>query len=366
MGRERGVTHEHLYALIMAGGSGTRLWPRSRSSQPKQFLDLLADQTMLQEAQARLLPLVPPDRTLVGTGRDFIDLVRQQLPEVPPANILGEPEGRDTAAAIGLAAVSLRSRDPDAIMAVVTADHRIARPDVLRGALAAGAELAAQGWLVTLGIQPTGPETGYGYVERGERLGAVADYAAFQVARFVEKPSRERAEQYVRAGTYAWNSGMFIWKVEAILAELSKHLPDLYAGLQLIERDLGTPRAQATFDRVWPELPRKSIDFAVMEKTRQAAVIPVDLGWSDVGSWNSVYDVLPQDANANALVGEHVISDSVRCLVYAPNRLVAMVGVADLIVVDTGDARLICPRERAQDVKQLVALLRERGNLDLL
>jgi mannose-1-phosphate guanylyltransferase len=323
---------------------------------------------MLQQAADRLAPLVPPERVLVGTGREYVETVLDQLPGVRPDNVLGEPVGRDTAAAIGLGATHLRRQDPDAVMAVVTADHAIARPDVLRGAIQSGARLAEDGWLVTLGIRPTYPETGYGYVERGEpiRSAGGSEIEAFRVARFVEKPSRERAEEYLRTDRFSWNSGMFVWRADRILEEMARRMPELAAGLAEIERSLGTPEAASTFDRVWPTLPRKSIDFGVMEKAERVAVIPVDLGWSDVGHWSAVYDVLPKDARGNAVVGEHFSEDTSGTLVYAPGRLVATIGLEDLIVVDSGDVLLICPRSRAQDVKQLVSRLQEQNRKELL
>src|SRR5215212_9668469 len=250
-----------IYALIMAGGSGTRLWPRSRGRQPKQFLDLTGDLTMLQEAQARLLPLVPPERVFVATNVDYVEVAARQLADVPAANILGEPRGRGTAAAIGLAAVHLRKRDPEAIMAVLTADHLILEQEQFRRALGAASEVAKGGWLVTLGIRPEYPETGYGYIERGAPLPPANGFEAYQVARFIEKPDLARAEEFVRSGNYTWNSGMFVWKVERILEEMERHMPALYGALEEIERSLDTPEAGATLHRVWAGIPNETIDY---------------------------------------------------------------------------------------------------------
>jgi mannose-1-phosphate guanylyltransferase len=360
------VSVENLYAVIMAGGSGTRLWPRSRGRRPKQFLDLLGPETMLQTSWRRLRPLLPAERILVATGEAFLDEVRAQLPELAPANLLGEPHGRDTAAAIGLAATHLHHRAPAAKMAVVTADHLIAKEDVFRALLAHAAAVADDGWLVTLGIQPTFPSTGLGYVERGERLPTAGAGEAYRVARFVEKPDQARAEQFLAAGTYSWNSGMFVWRVERIREELQRHMPALFAGLAEIEAALGTPDAEATFQRVWPTLPRRSIDFGVMEHADRVAVLPADIGWNDVGSWPAVYEVSSADEQGNVVLGRHLGIDTTGSLIYSPDRLIATVGLADLIVVDAGDALLICPRSRAQEVKQLVAMLQERGWSDVL
>lgn len=360
------MANDNLYAVIMAGGSGTRLWPRSRVARPKQFLDLTSNATMLQEARERLYPLIPPERTIIVTNALHRIAVAEQLPRVPTENILGEPEGRGTAAAIGLAAAYLRARDPDAIMAVLTADHLIARPDVFRAVLDAAARVAAEGWLVTLGIQPEYPETGYGYVERGEEIPISLAFAAYAVARFEEKPKRERAEEFVMSGRHSWNSGMFIWRVDRILEEMGRQLPELRAGLDAIGAAVGTPDEVATLARVWPSLPRTTIDYGVMEKAERVVVIPVEIGWNDVGSWSSVYDVLPKDERGNAVVGQHLSLETSGSLIYTPNRLVATVGLENMIVVDTGDAILICPRDRAQDVKAIVSQLQQQGKQDYL
>ncbi len=360
------------YALIMAGGSGTRLWPRSRVSHPKQFLDITSEMTMLQESLTRLSPLIPPERVLIATNAGYVDLAAEQAPMVPAANILGEPQGRGTAAAIGLAAIHLRKRDPDAIMIVLTADHLIRDTQALQQALAAASEVAGKGWLVTLGITPSYPETGYGYIELGPVLPNVPTFQhsnvptvnglkAYQVARFVEKPDLARAEEFVSSGRYTWNSGMFAWKVEQILGEMERNMPALYGKLREIERSLGTPQADEVLQKVWPTLANETIDYGVMEKAERVAVLPVEIGWSDVGSWASVYDVLPHDEQGNAVVGNHLSLDTSGTLIYSPDRLVATIGLEDMIVVDTGDALLICPRSRAQEVKQIVEMLRARG-----
>lgn len=355
-----------LYALIMAGGTGSRLWPRSRTQHPKQFLDITGDLTMLQQSQQRLLPLIPIERTLVATNRQYVEIVTRQLPEMPPDNILGEPTGRGTAAAIGLAAVHLRKRNPDALMAVLTADHLIKKTDTFRQVLQAAADVASEDWLVTLGITPNYPETGYGYIERGEFLGMVGDFEGYRVERFVEKPDLARAESYVSSGNYAWNSGMFIWKVRRILEEMERHMPDLYEGLLKIEADINTVRAEETLLKLFPTLPNQTIDYGIMEKASQVAVLSVDIGWHDVGSWSAVYDVLPRDKSNNVVVGRHVTPDSVNSLIYSPKRLVATLGLDDVVIVDTDDVLLVCPRSRAQDVKKIVDILKVNGEAGYL
>jgi mannose-1-phosphate guanylyltransferase len=349
------------YALIMAGGSGTRLWPRSRGGRPKQFLDLTGELTMLQEAQTRLLPVIPPERVLVATNAGYADVAAGQLAEVPADNILGEPRGRGTAAAIGLAAVHLRKRDPEAIMAVLTADHLIKEQETFRQALEAAAEVASEGWLVTLGIKPEYAETGYGYIERGAPLPTANGFEAYRVARFIEKPDSARAEEFTRSEKYTWNSGMFVWRVERILEEMERHMPVLYEALVEIESSLGTPEAAETLHKVWQRIPNETIDYGIMEKAEQIAVMPVEIGWNDVGSWAAVYDVLPHDEQGNAVVGRHISPDTGRSLIFSPNRLVATIGLQDMVIVDTGDVLLICPRSRTQDVKQLVEMIRAQG-----
>ncbi|HUN24570.1 MAG TPA: mannose-1-phosphate guanylyltransferase [Anaerolineales bacterium] len=348
----------NLYAFIMAGGSGTRLWPRSRTNHPKQFIGLTGGYSLLQESQNRLTPLIPAEQILVGTSVGYAETVRQQLPDVPPTNIFGEPSPRGTAAAIGLAAVHLNKRDPDATMAVLTADHLISKEAEFRDVLLAASELARENWLVTLGIQPDYPETGYGYIERSSRLGAYSGRNAYRVARFVEKPNRQTAESYLYSGRFSWNSGMFIWQVKSILAEFARQMPALYATLQEIESSIDTPKFLDTLHRVWNGVENTTIDYGIMENAKRVAVLPVEIGWSDVGSWSAVYDVLPRDEQDNAVVGEHLTLDTKNSLVISASRTIATIGVEDLVIVDTDDVILVCRKDRSQDVKKLVDKLK--------
>jgi mannose-1-phosphate guanylyltransferase len=350
-----------LYALILAGGSGTRLWPRSRNKRPKQFLDLTGDHTMLQEAVLRLDPLVPVERIFVATNRQYMAVVAEQLPGLPPDHILGEPQGKGTAAAIGLAAVHLHRLDPEATMGVFTADHLIADRAMLRRALAAAVEVAERGWLVTLGIKPTYAEKGYGYVKLGDELPPAGGLEVHKVDSFHEKPTQERADEFLRGGGYAWNSGMFVWKVSRILEEFERHMPALYASLMEIEQAIGAPDEEERFLPVWAGIQSQTIDYGVMENAGRVAVLPVDIGWSDVGSWSAVYDAMAHDADENALVGDVITIETTRSLIYSPHRVIATVGLEDMIVVDTGDVLLICPRSRSQDVRRLVEMAREQG-----
>ncbi|MCZ7543701.1 MAG: sugar phosphate nucleotidyltransferase [Anaerolineae bacterium] len=348
-----------LYALIMAGGGGTRLWPLSRIDHPKQFVGLFGRRSLFQLAYDRIASLIPPARVFVVTGARYANLVHAELPDLPRENIIVEPEGRNTAPAVGLGALHIRRCDPEATMAVLTADHVIHKAAVFRDVLAAGAQVAAGGALVTLGVRPNAPNTGFGYIEQGESLGAVGDFEAYRVVRFTEKPDLETAERYVASGRYHWNSGMFVWRVERIMAEFARQQPALYAALRDIDAGLGAPDPRAALERVWRDIDPISIDYAIMEGARQVAVLPVDIGWRDVGSWDAVYAETAATPGENVMNGdgELLAVDTEGCLVHS-DRLVAAVGLQNLVIVDTGDALLICPRERAQDVRQVVAQLR--------
>ncbi|MGA9348732.1 MAG: mannose-1-phosphate guanylyltransferase [Anaerolineae bacterium] len=355
-----------MYALIMAGGSGTRLWPCSRETCPKQLLGLLSERTMLQEAYQRITPLIPSNRIFVVTSEAYTDVVRQQIPQVPAANIIGELEGHGTAPCIGLSALHLKLRDPEAVMAVLTADHYIEKADELRRALEAAAQLAEEGHLVTMGIQPNRPATGYGYIQRGERLAQVSGHDVYRVEKFTEKPDLTTTQVFIDSGRYYWNSGMFIWKVSTILREFKRLMPQLYAQLMEIDAALGTAEEQAVLERVWAEVENETIDYGIMERAEDVAVIPVDIGWSDVGSWVTLFELLPADGEGNVVVGQHVGLDTTGCLIHGSRRLVTTIGLEDMVVVDTEDALLVCPRERAQEVRDLVEKLKESGKEEYL
>ncbi|MBN1286193.1 MAG: mannose-1-phosphate guanylyltransferase [Anaerolineae bacterium] len=356
-----------MYALIMAGGGGTRLWPHSRLEHPKQFVDLFRTQTLLQKAYHRITPLVPPENVYVVTGARYADMAREQLAGLPPENVIAEPAARNTAPAVGLGALRIRRRDPDATMIVLTADHLIRKDEHFRAALGAAGPVAETGALVTLGIHPTGPATGFGYIEQGEPLGVFGDgFEAYRVVRFTEKPDRQTAIAFFASERYHWNSGMFIWKVGALMDEVARQLPDLYAALIEIEAALDTPQAQATLERVWAGIKGISVDYGVMENARSVAVLPVDIGWSDVGSWAAIYDETADRSGANVVqAGELLQIDTEGCLVQS-SKLIAAVGLRDLVIVDTEDVLMICPRGRAQDVRKLVQMLEDQGREELL
>ena len=350
-----------LYAVIMAGGSGTRLWPLSRRGQPKQALKLIGERTMLQHSVDRLAPLFPPERILVVTSAAMADLLRPQTPGLPAANFISEPEGRDSAPAAGLAAINLLQHDPDAIMVMLTADHYILDTEQFRSALSAAAQVAAAGTIVTLGIRPTYPATGFGYVSFGEAWVIENGFRVYRSAGFTEKPDLATAVRFLEGGRHVWNSGMFVWRASRLMDEFARQLPDIHAALEQIGQALDTPQAGDVLRREWSNVRRISLDYGIMEHADNVAVIPVEVGWSDIGSWASLIEVLPADESGNAVTGEFVAVDSHNCLVRSEGKLVAAIGVDDLVIVDTPDALLVCRRDRAQDVKEVVNRLTAQG-----
>ena len=358
---------EHFYALIMAGGTGTRLWPLSRENRPKQVLPLIGDRTMFQIAVGRLAPLFRPERIFVVTGRDQVNLLHAQESGIPEQNFVVEPMGRGTAPAIALSAIRLRQHDPAAVMAVLTADHYIADEAGFRRALLAAGKIAQQGYLVTLGVTPDYASTGYGYIERGDSVESVDDVLAYAVVAFREKPSQEVAERFLADGRHSWNSGMFIWRVDRFLSELARTMPELFAQLDEIDRALDTPQSANVLAEVWPHVASQTIDYGVMEKARDVVVIPIDVGWSDIGSWSSLLDLLPGDEDGNVcLHAEHVSAGSRRVLVHGRERMVATIGLEDIIIVDTEDVVLVCRKDQAEAVKRMVDRLKVEGRTDIL
>ncbi len=352
--------------VILAGGVGTRLWPRSRQNKPKQLLNLAGERSMLQETADRVRPLVDADDVFVVTARPYVRAAAQQLPDVPRANILGEPLGRGSGPAIGLAATYLAGGADD-VLAFLPADHFIARPQEFRRALLAAETVARDGYLVTLGIRPAAAFTGYGYIQQGDRLAEYPGFPVYKVARFAEKPDQATAEQYVQSGQYSWNAGMFVGRAKTFLEEIALHLPELAGQLATIQVALGSSKERPLLNAIWPQVKPITIDYGVMEKTQRAAVIPVDIGWSDVGDWASLADVLPADAAGNVVRGQHLGLDTANCLIQgSEKRLIATIGLRDLVVVDAGDAILICPKSRSQEARSIVERLKAEGKAKYL
>jgi mannose-1-phosphate guanylyltransferase len=353
-----------LHVLVMAGGGGTRFWPRSRKRRPKQFLTLSGDRSLLQQALDRIEALAPPERTWVITGADYTEETKKQLPSLPAERIVGEPCGRDTAACIGLGAALIAAEDPQATMLVTPADHVIEPAREFDRAARVAQQLAEEnpGALVTFGIVPTFPATGYGYIHRGGEIATRQGIAVHGVRAFREKPTADVAERFVASGEYFWNSGIFAWKVATILDELRSQQPKLHAAVSRIAENWRTSRRQQVFEREFAALDRISIDFAVMERAKEVLAVQAPFRWDDVGSWLAVERMNPQDAESNTVLAGHVGLDTRNCVIVGDsNRLVATIGVHDLLIIQDGDATLIADRRQEGAVKQIVELLGKKG-----
>lgn len=355
------------HAVIMAGGSGTRLWPLSRKRKPKQLLRLFGGQSLLRQSYERLATLLEPQSIYVITTADHLELIRRELPEIPESNLFGEPCGRDTANAVGMAAAILHQRDPDGVMGIFTADHVITPVDRFNRAVDSAFKRADENpdALITIGVVPTTPETGFGYVQRGEPLGD----GLYRVDRFVEKPNLQIAERYLASGDYYWNSGMFAWRIGTILAEIEKHLPESYPPLMELGRAWGTDSWAERAAKLYPRLQKISVDFAIMEKAERVLVIEMNCHWRDVGSWNALAAVLSADAEGNVQTGKRVIHLGSKGTVVATEddeHLIATIGVEELVIVHTADATLVCRKSEAQAIRELVATLQaESGDRHL-
>lgn len=376
MGQTKKVT---ACAVLLAGGRGTRFWPRSRTRTPKQLLDIVSSKSMLRETADRLAPLFTPDRLWVVTNDEQAGAVRRELPRVPRQQILSEPIGRNTAAAIGLAAIHLAQERGDALMAVLPADHHIADAARYRKIVRAAMELASRpGNLVVLGIPPTNPEMGFGYIERAGAASRSAGVPAYAVRRFTEKPDAVHARKYVASGRYFWNAGMFFWRVSTFLECLRKFLPKTWHALGELQQAIDTPGYARDLKRIYPRLENISVDYAIMEPATRARdkskergaervfVLPAKIGWSDIGSWAAVYELLARRSGENVAAGDSLALDATGNFLWSPKKFVAAIGVRDLFVVETDDALLVCARGRAQDVGKVVKWLEENRRRDLL
>jgi mannose-1-phosphate guanylyltransferase/mannose-6-phosphate isomerase len=356
----------HIYPVIMAGGSGTRFWPLSRQLFPKQLLRIIGEDTLIQQTMQRVVSTAPADCVMISTNPAQADSIRVQLREWKDAikdNFVLEPEARNTAPAIALVALELMRRDPAAIMLVVPADHIITGQRAFDAAVSLAAELAEQGHLVTFGIKPIRPETGYGYIKPDKKttLTRRGKLRGHPVNRFVEKPNATKAAQYLKAGDYYWNSGMFIWRAATILDEIRRHQPALSRGIDQIGKLMQAGATRQAIDEAYRVLVPVSIDNGVMERSTKAVVVPVSFRWSDVGSWGSLDEVSQKDKSGNVIGGRVVDIGSQRSVLYGDRRVVATIGLTDMVVVDTPDATLVCPKSRAQDVKQVVEILKKQG-----
>ncbi|MCA8981720.1 MAG: mannose-1-phosphate guanylyltransferase [Planctomycetes bacterium] len=347
------MVDEALYAVVMAGGVGTRFWPASRRARPKQLLSIAGERSMLAQTIERLGGLVAPRNVLVVTSAELADAVREAVPELPPENVILEPQGRNTAPCVALAAFEIERRDPSSVQIVVPADHVIEPADRFRSALAAAVREARGGRLVTLGIEPTHPATGYGYIKKGARRDGDAQWPVHEVLSFVEKPDSARAREFQESGDYLWNGGIFVWETRAILSALRAHATGIYDALSGVTGGEELARAYA-------KLEPAPIDVAVMERATNVSVVPVDFTWNDVGAWPSLAEVVPADSSGNHVSGgvRLVARDATDCIVYGDDdALVALVGVEGLVVVQSGKTVLVCPRDRAQEVRAIVAQL---------
>ena len=360
---------ENHYALIMAGGGGTRLWPMSRSNSPKQMLALIDNRTLFKTSVDRLAPLFAPQNIYIVTGTKYANALRADAPEIPAENFIIEPSARDTAPAAALAISNIHARNPDAIISLLTADHHIGDEQKFRTVLDSAAQLASDNYIVTLGIAPTYPATGFGYIKKGSKIKEVNGFDCFVTEGFREKPNKVTATEFLASGDYSWNSGMFTWTAKRALEEFERQQPKMFAEMREIGDAVDKPTYDSVLDASWPRMPKISIDFAIMEDATRMAVIPVDIGWSDVGSWAALFEVLELDQFGNCFKGkntsEHVILDTQGSMVYS-DRMTATIGVDDIIVIDTEDVLLICHKSRTQDVKQIVNHLRSTEKHDYL
>lgn len=359
-------------AVILAGGRGTRFWPRSRTRKPKQLLDIVSSKSMLRETMDRLAPLFPPNRMWVVTNNQLAGAVKRELPRVPPAQTLAEPMGRNTAVAIGLAAIHLAQQHGDALMAVLPADHYIEDAARYRRIVRAAMSLAARpGNLVVLGVPPTRPDTGFGYIERGRAIHSKGT-SAYEVKRFTEKPSAAVARKYVASGRYFWNAGMFFWRVSTFFECLRKYLPHTWSALGEMQQSIGTRGHSRKIAEIYAKLENISVDYAIMEPAsrgngnERVFMLPAAVGWSDIGSWAAVYELLASKRDENVSAAGSFTLDASGNFLWSQKKFIAAVGVHNLIVVESGDALLVCPRERAQDVGKVVKYLEEKRRFDLL
>ena len=358
-----------VYVAIMAGGGGTRFWPWSREGRPKQILPIISNRSMIWETVDRLRPFIAPEKIFIVTSRSQAKNLHRKVPQIPESNLLLEPVGRNTAPCLCLAALHIQKRSPQAVMVALPADHFISnRPGFLRTLRAAVKFAASQNFLITLGVKPLEPETGYGYIQKGETLGKVQGLPVFRAKAFREKPTLPKARAYLRRGDYFWNSGIFIWQAGVFLEAVKKFLPRLYEEMMSLQNSLGTPRERRGLEKIYARAQSVSVDYGIMEKADNVALLEAQFSWNDVGSWAALGKIWPKDHKGNALSGgtqrargRILAIDSSGCLIRGEEKLIAVIGLKDTIVVEAGNAFLVCPRERAQEVRKVLQELKDRN-----
>ena len=361
----------NLYALIMAGGEGRRFWPLSSKDKPKQFLSLLGDKSLIRQTVDRVLPLIPIEKIFIVTVKAYADETLKHIPELPPENLILEPEGKNTAPCILYGSLKIAALDPESVTAVLPADHAIGDEDEFRRVLEKACEVTdyaledGEKPLITLGVKPSSPETGYGYIKSGAKeITSLNRLKVFKVLKFTEKPDLDTALEFLKEGDYYWNSGMFIWKTSSILREFASLLPEWFSRFNSVSADLGTPEEAESVSVFYSNIESGSIDKLILERSGRTLVIPVSFPWSDVGSWKALYEYLSGGSNENLIPGSAVTINSSSCMVIGEERTVALVGVSNLVVVDTEDAVLVLNKENSQDVKKIVEELGKLGKSD--
>jgi mannose-1-phosphate guanylyltransferase len=365
----------HTYVMILCGGGGTRLWPRSRKRTPKQFIHFFFEKTLYQQAIARAKLVVPTKRIMIITNHDYVDDVHKESPEIPRENIIAEPQKRNTALAMGVAAAYVYKRDPQAVVVNFASDHIVEDLSQATKTVLISARIAfEEKVLISVGITPTFAHTGYGYIKAGKELKKLGGLPVYQVTEFKEKPDLATAQRFVESGKYFWNANWYTWSAEAILAAFKQHAPDLYQNIDRIYRSIGTSQEKSVIEKEYEAAQEEAIDTAISEKARNLVVVPGNFGWNDIGSWNVVWDLAKKDENRNVVIQsskagkkrEILIHDSHDCLVHYQDQLIALVGVENLVVIDTNDAILVCRKDRAQEVKKIVDQLKERRETEYL
>ncbi len=358
---------ENLYTLIMAGGAGTRFWPRSKTAKPKQYLNMFGNDSLLQSTIKRFATFTETDKIYIVSGKSQTEVLEEQTPMLPKENLIYEPVGKNTLPCIGLAAMFAERENPDGIMVVSPSDHLIENNELFKETVLAAAKIADEkNGIVTLGIKPTYPATGFGYVQTAEDISGNEKIKQFKVERFVEKPNEVTAKEYLKKGGFYWNSGLFIFKVSVFIDSIKQFAPDLYNDLRKIQADFGTPSYEQTLDTIYRAVKSISVDYGIMEHAKNIYLVEGNFDWNDLGSWESVYLTDKKDKNGNAGSGESIFLDSKNSYIYSESGLIALVGLDDVIVVQDGNTTLVCKRENAENVKKIVERLKDDNKTQYL